>query len=225
MVLEIGRVIELQLTPYGRAAWIACSSRATPPVGRYLLAGDGVSPVSVALFSVAWREGAFLAAPPSPGNWEPGTRLSLRGPLGTGFSLPAAARRVALVSAAGDPSVLLALAAQAEANGADITLFASAGAPGLHPSIELYPLEAFGEARSWAEYIAMDVRVQELAVLRDRLNIIAADSLGVPAQVLVRSPMPCAALAGCGVCAVDARKGWLLACQDGPVFDLEKLDW
>lgn len=44
------------------------------------------------------------------------------------------------------------------------------------------------------------------------------------AQILVRVPMPCGALAECGVCAVRLRDGVALACDDGPVFDLRLLD-
>jgi hypothetical protein len=35
--------------------------------------------------------------------------------------------------------------------------------------------------------------------------------------------MPCAGLAACGVCAVQTRRGWKLACVDGPVFDLKEI--
>jgi NAD(P)H-flavin reductase len=40
---------------------------------------------------------------------------------------------------------------------------------------------------------------------------------------LVVAPMPCGGLAECGVCAVTTRRGWKLACKDGPVFDLGEL--
>jgi len=43
------------------------------------------------------------------------------------------------------------------------------------------------------------------------------------AQVLVVTPMPCGGLAECGVCAFTTRRGWKMACKDGPVFDLSEL--
>jgi len=43
------------------------------------------------------------------------------------------------------------------------------------------------------------------------------------AQILVRTPMPCGALAQCGVCSVELRGGAQLACENGPVFDLKSL--
>jgi hypothetical protein len=42
-------------------------------------------------------------------------------------------------------------------------------------------------------------------------------------QVLIRAPMPCGALAECGVCAVVLRHEWKMACRDGPVFNLKDL--
>jgi NAD(P)H-flavin reductase len=41
--------------------------------------------------------------------------------------------------------------------------------------------------------------------------------------VLLRTQMPCGALAECGVCAVRTRGGWKMACKDGPVFDWREL--
>jgi len=37
-------------------------------------------------------------------------------------------------------------------------------------------------------------------------------------------PMPCGGLGDCGLCAVDLKRGWKLACKDGPVFDLNELE-
>ena len=47
--------------------------------------------------------------------------------------------------------------------------------------------------------------------------------MGGEAQALVRTPMPCGALADCGVCTVRTSRGPKLACKDGPVFDLSLL--
>jgi hypothetical protein len=43
------------------------------------------------------------------------------------------------------------------------------------------------------------------------------------AQVLVRAPMPCGALAECGVCALTIRHEWKMICKDGPVFELNSI--
>ncbi|MBI3152940.1 MAG: hypothetical protein HYZ21_12455, partial [Chloroflexi bacterium] len=43
------------------------------------------------------------------------------------------------------------------------------------------------------------------------------------AQVLIRTQMPCGALAECGICAVMVGQQWKMACKDGPVFDWKEL--
>ena len=44
-----------------------------------------------------------------------------------------------------------------------------------------------------------------------------------PLEVLVLSEMPCGGTADCGVCSVAGRKGWLLPCSKGPVFQASTL--
>jgi hypothetical protein len=76
----------------------------------------------------------------------------------------------------------------------------------------------------WADYAAFDLARESLPDLSMRLRT-GGHRPGLPeAQVLVRVPMPCGAMAECGVCAVRLRRGIGLACDDGPVFDLGLLD-
>jgi len=127
-----------------------------------------------------------------------GMRLALRGPLGHGFHLPTGPRRVALAA-----------------------LNDSAGP--LLPLVEVLPLDLLPEAPGWAHYLALDAPLRLLPGLPRLLGLERPGNLGCPAEVLARADMPCGGLAACGVCAVEARKGWKLACKDGPVFDWEEL--
>jgi len=43
-------------------------------------------------------------------------------------------------------------------------------------------------------------------------------------QVLIAPPMPCG-LGTCGACHLKAKRGWRCACTDGPVFELDELEW
>jgi hypothetical protein len=61
--------------------------------------------------------------------------------------------------------------------------------------------------------------------LRNMIGLSEGIGLPCPAQVLITTPMPCAGLAKCGACAIASRRGWKLACEDGPVFDLNHLKW
>src|SRR3972149_189112 len=84
-----------------RAARLTCPPALIPAPGQYLLAHavtDSDSPLAHPVYSAGLCPGGFSASPPIPSNWLPGTELSLRGPLGHGFSLPAASRFVALAA-------------------------------------------------------------------------------------------------------------------------------
>ena len=75
----------------------------------------------------------------------------------------------------------------------------------------------------WADYIAVDTVRESLPELRKMLGAGSPLKVRNEAQVLIRVSMPCGALAECGVCAIETRRGQLLACKDGPVFDLKDL--
>jgi hypothetical protein len=106
-----------------------------------------------------------------------------------------------------------------------ITLYTDAPLPPLPAAVEVFPLGALPEAPAWADFLALDVPLDELPALRGRLDLPPGQPLPCPAQALIYAPMPCGGLAKCGVCAVEGRRGWLLACEDGPVFDLKELRW
>lgn len=219
------------------AGRIACPDTARPGPGQYLLATRSTAPaepLAAAVFAgddFSGEAGSFVCAPPIPAAWTPGDRLSLIGPYGRGFRLPPGARRVALADLDETPSRLMGLVSQALHQGAAVTLFQS-GKPDqlaelhLPISVEVYPLDAFSDALAWADYLAFDLPLRLLPAARAMLHINRDTRLPDPAQALIYTPMPCFGLAECGVCAVKSRSaGWLLACKDGPVFDLNALEW
>jgi len=242
-----GEVLEIWLEGGAVAAWIACPANLRPQPGQYLLAhapglpGGPVGALPVPLFPgfgsmppETTRPLPLAIAPPFPPDWLPGLRLELRGPLGSGFRLPSgtgAVRRLALAALGDTPARLMALAAQALAQEAAVTLFTDLPLPsGLSPAVEVYPTAALPESLPWADLLAIDLPLECLPGLRARFGGDPPGSahphLPVPAQVLVTTPMPCAGVAECGVCAVrKASRGWALACKDGPVFDLNDLEW
>jgi hypothetical protein len=223
-----GKIIELQSDYLGRAsARIACPPGAIPAPGQYLKAHapDITGEVlSVTLFSAGTSEQGFRAVPPIPSEWLPGTDLRLWGPLGNGFRLDWNVRHLAL-AALEEPSRLMPLIAQSLERGIDVTLCADGPLPPLPASVEVAALNALPEVLTWADFLAMDVPLLKLPGLGDLLGLRPAQYLPCPAQVLIHTAMPCAGMAECGVCAVPTRRGWRLACQDGPVFDLSVLEW
>ncbi len=217
--LEVGRHME---------ALITCPVGAIPRAGQYLLASsldDPLEVLAVPLFIAGNSEGGFWAAPPFPPAWGPGTNLDLVGPLGHGFDLPRQVQRLGLVALGETVSRLMPLVWQTTASHAGMTLFTDLALPQVPASLEAYPLISLAEALDWPDFMVFDLPLTRLSELRKILSLPDGAGLPCPAQVLVTTPMPCAGLAGCGACAVPARRSWKLACEDGPVFDLSLLKW
>ncbi len=220
-----GRVSELVLLDGASAARIRCQAGIIPAPGQYALAhADGSdAPLPTVLFAARILPDGFITATPIPSTWAPGTRLHMRGPLGHGFVLPPAARRVALVSLKCSPGVLLSLLDAAFRQDAAVTLIAADAPDDLPLQVEVQPLHALPEICRWADYMAFDLPREALPELKSLLSKVGPTSMNADAQVLVRTPMPCGALAACGVCTVEVGHKPLLACDDGPVFDFRQL--
>lgn len=229
MQTNTGMVQEIVLRADGlNAAWITCSPPSLPEPGKYLSAWsleDSLAPLPTTLFAGEVLENRFLALPPLPATWQPGVQLALRGPLGHGFSLPQSAHHIALAALENSCERLLPLARQALQSGSAVALFTDAWRPQLPPAIEVNPLSNLPETVPWADYLAIEVTVTTLSQLRARLGLKPGDRLPFPAQALYLVDLPCAGLAACGACWVPARRGILHACNDGPVFSLDDLEW
>jgi Iron-sulfur cluster binding domain of dihydroorotate dehydrogenase B len=228
MLTHQGKVLEIRLDGYDEAAWIACPPAAIPQPGQYLSAWsplDQEAALGSTIFAGEIGPHGFLAVPPIPPSWEPGTPLVLRGPLGRGFELPDTAKRLALVALGDRLSRLLPLGLQAIQSGMAVALFTDCALPILPSAMEVNPLSALHEAYEWADSIAIDLAIEQLENLRQKLLLDRGDRLPCPAQALVVSPMPCGGLADCGACGVPARHSWKMICQDGPVFNLDELEW
>jgi dihydroorotate dehydrogenase electron transfer subunit len=165
----------------------------------------------------------FLAAPPLPLNWQPGTELRLRGPLGNGFSVPNGVQRLALVAWGDSLARLLPLVELPAAREAAVAVFTDAALPSLPAAVEASPLSALPDALPWADFLAVDISIDSLSELRRSLGLAAGQRLPCAGGALVLSPTPCGGLADCGVCAIPARQGFRLLCKDGPVVDLADL--
>jgi hypothetical protein len=233
--MHIGRgtIRQIRLDALGQTqAWIECESRLTPAPGQYLLGrslADIETPLATCLFPAELPGSGFWAAAPLPPTWLPGTELELRGVLGHGFSGFSGARRIALACISADPARLLPLVYEASRHGASLTLFANPPLPALPARLEIYPLASLPELINWADYLALDLPLESLPLLRTNLGLLPEQLLPCPAQALIWTPMPCGGLAECGACAVPARRGgkqaFSLACSDGPVFNLNTIDF
>jgi NAD(P)H-flavin reductase len=214
-----GRVVELLFEDECLYARIDCSESLIPAPGQFLLAShgsDGLLPVPIFHTDSAPR--GFIG--PALEGWKPGDVLSLRGPLGRGFSLPPSARRVGLVAFDTPPAYLKGLISPALRQSASVVLLCDASADHLPDEVEIQPISALGEILQWADYAAFDVRRENLKDLIEKLGGWKSRSVLHGAQLLVRAPMPCGGVADCGICALTTKSDWKLICKDGPVFDL-----
>jgi len=94
----------------------------------------------------------------------------------------------------------------------------------LPEALEVHDLSNIQNALSWADFIAIDLKIEDLENLDSLLGVSQQDNIQVKyGQVLIRGIMPCAGKAQCGICAIKTRSGWKFVCEDGPVFPLEEL--
>jgi len=206
-------------------AQILCPPDLIPAPGQYTLAHARGSddPLAVPVFFSDSAPNGFCAAPFLPLAWRPGTQLNLRGPLGHGFSIPAFARKVALIAFDDAPARLNGLIHIALKQGAEVVLVSSAVMGDIPEAVEVQPLQAMPDIYQWADYAALDVARENLYQLGKMLGVGGQARAPREAQVLVRAPMPCGALAECGVCALTIRREWKMICKDGPVFELNSI--
>jgi hypothetical protein len=207
------------------SARISCPPELIPAPGQYLLAHANASPdlLPVPLFSSRSTPNGFRSAPLPSHRWLPGDPLMLRGPIGHGFALPLAARKIALIACDDSPARLRGLIPAALKQGAEIVLVSDSSIEDLPEIIEIQPLKAMLEILQWADYAALDVARENLHGLREMLGEQDQAGLKSETQVLVHAAMPCGALAECGICAVTIRHEWKMACKDGPVFNWKEL--
>lgn len=219
-----GQVIETILEDGQRLARISCLTNLIPSAGQYLLASDASdSPLPVPLYYTDSAPEGFIAAPPIPEAWMPGMQISLRGPLGRGFALPAFARKIALIAFDDAPLRLRGLIRPALKQGAAVVLVSDFAADNLSDEVEAQPLSALQDVLAWADFAAFDVARVNLFELREKLGMMKQAQAACEAQVLIRTAVPCGGVADCGVCGVSLKSGWQLACKDGPVFDLREI--
>jgi len=218
-------ILEIQQNLDGtRQAVISWPGGKTPRPGQYVQAfnlAEPDSPAAVSIFpgglsDTRQMEQIWTTAPPIPSSWSPADQLLLRGPLGNGFTIPEESTRVALVAFGKVTAYLLPIASQVLAAQGEVALFTDHAFPQLPSSIEVNPLSALADGVRWAEYLA---GCTTLTMVPETRAILRKSGTVLNTELLVLSPMPCGAIAACGVCASRTGAGRTrLVCEDGPVF-------
>lgn len=227
MTFSRGRILELFDTGGGSAALVALAHPLNPQPGQYLRVKTNVETevLPVTVFPLDGGGELLRILPISAQNWIVGQELSLRGPLGKGFHLPATIGRVGLFSEESSQiACLLPLAEKALVAGYEVALVTDSHLMGLPAALEVLPTAQVKEVIAWADYLA--VTTSNAGVPNLITNVAEKRKTagrGLPDEVLILTEMPCAGVAACGVCAVMTRTGWKYACKDGPVFSLAEL--
>lgn len=156
-----------------------------------------------------------------PVTWHPGAEVLLQGPYGNGFTLSLSSHRMLLYASELplEPR-LFHLALHALQHGADVTWVSDSLSLALPPQVEVLKVSDLPAALEWSDACAVSAPLHQLPVILRSLPVKPADRSKV--EVFIDAPLACGN-ARCGVCAVETRKGFKLACKDGPVFPLKEL--
>jgi dihydroorotate dehydrogenase electron transfer subunit len=173
---------------------------------------------------------------------QPGATVNLIGPLGCGFEVDAAARRLLLVAATAHLPPLLPLTRPSLEQERSVTLLLSAPTAAelypvrlLPPTLEVHIVTTDGSAghggssldllpdlARWADTVCIADDPAIYPALAEIVRQVRVAPGRRFAQALVTPPMVCG-VGACQGCAVEMRRGIRLACTDGPVFDLLEL--
>jgi hypothetical protein len=224
MRLYSGQVLEILSIAGLQSARLTCPAQAIPKPGQFVLAKDQEAILPVPLFLYELSSNGFTAAPTVPANWIPGTSISLYGPHGNGFNIPNNLGNLCFISLNTTVARLLPLINMAISQHTNVALFTDNPLPAIPNDLEVFPLSMPVDYSTWADYIALDLNIEGIPLLRSVLG--SREQLRCPGQALILTDMPCGGLGNCGICAVQTRtKKYKLACSDGPVFMLNELEW
>ncbi len=195
--------------------------------GQYYLAwrGGDQEILPLALFSSLDATSRLVLTGDLPESWLPGAHVHLRGALGRGFDLPRPTRRAGFLAAGVNLARLLPLIISAVEQGAEVVCCGESGGFRLPAEVEILPVSQSAELLEWADYLALDGTYESLFQLAriEWKNRPIRSTMKV--EALVRTPLTCGGMAECGVCALPIRRGYVLACKDGPVFDFSQLEF
>lgn len=214
---------EIAATLNGRAVRISSRLPRSPIPGEYFLAfAPGSSQVLPAVLSPYEINSDTLTLCGSfPGEWQPGTSINIQGPLGNGFHLPTGAGKIALLATDATLSDrLYALLLHSLSRGIAVAWVADTLPEQFPPQVELLESSDLIDAVNWSDYTAAVTSLVGLGALLHTFD--RHTELKKKVDVIIDTPMVCGN-ALCGVCAVETKKGWKLACKDGPVFNLEEV--
>lgn len=214
-----------EITPVGleQAVTVEQSSPVSVISGQFFRAFVPSSPqvIPVPVYPYKTSPGEFLLCGRLPAIWHPADEILLQGPYGNGFSQILKSRRLLLYAFELALELrLFHLALHALQHGADVAWVSDNLSLALPPQVEVLKTSELPAALEWSDGCALALPFHQSKPVLRELPLTRADRSKI--EVFMDAPLVCGN-ARCGVCAVESRKGFKLACKDGPVFPLEEL--
>jgi NAD(P)H-flavin reductase len=210
-------VVEIHLTGSGdTAVRLISPPTLTPAPGQFVMALNppDLATCRTALFPCAIHADG-LSTLMAPDRWRPGDSLDLLGPSGHGFNAPTSGRWLI----ASNLSQMLSLGPLIDLGlkrSAEIAYWGPNN-PDLNPAVEV--ILDLGEGLKWADYAACETNLDMLAALKSAWSRLEPQ----PAiEILIMADLPCG-FGACQACATPLKRGYKLACVDGPVFGADEL--
>ncbi|MEE9198234.1 MAG: dihydroorotate dehydrogenase electron transfer subunit [Dehalococcoidia bacterium] len=197
---------------------------------------EWVTPGSVALlFNAGGLARGWLGAR------EAGEEISILGPLGHGYAIDPAARRLLMAGGGTGLAPLIALADEAGVSGLSVTIISAGRTASLlyprewvPPQVRLVEVTEDGSAgqkglitdimpgyMEEADQMFLCGPVPMYKAVRSAMMQLGVE---VPTQVLLEVRMACG-FGICYGCSIPTEDGMKLVCRDGPRFDLDEVDW
>ena len=230
MTIIDGRLVEFQTSVRGmRRAIIQIETEIEWEAGTYFQVIDN-TPIESSIPVTLYRGGLesqtlsnlLYIAPPFPDYWQLGTRVKLRGPLGTGFKVPLSARKIGLLAWGTSSEKLLPLIPLVLKQKAEVVLLADTPTDNMPTEVEIGPLSQSKEILDWADFIAMDMGPTYSATIIKKPGFDPTSFSVGEIQALFSQNMPCGGMAKCGVCQFQQAQGKnFQLCEDGPVLRLK----
>lgn len=226
-----GQLIEVLLEAYKNAsARISLPVEAQPKPGQYLLINHNSHPDETLPYtffpamSLPALEQAdeLLITGDIPPDWAPGIRLAISSPKGRAIRIPSGTQKLALLAPAGSSARLLPILGEALSQSIAVVLLCQNIPASLPDQVEVRDFSQVQEIIAWSDFLVIDIPHSDE---KDPQEMLASLDISkrTNGMVLMSGAYPCGALADCGLCSVRAKRKIVLACKDGPAFDIAEL--
>lgn len=159
---------------------------------------------------------------PSDARWDIGDFLHFHGPIGSGFNDLSMYSNIFLLSLNSDLLSLNALFNTGIKENKNIVYYSENKDIPIPPTVEIITKDRIAETIEWANYIAIEMKREDLPKNYEVLKNIKEHAL--TCELLIYCPILCLGKANCLICSLKTKQGWVKTCQQGQIFNLDNLE-